>query len=348
MTMGYPAAHGVYIPTRDLNAQGNLISFTRDPKEFMLNEYIQYVKTEHDVGKYLVLDPDNPARIVNKTTWEDGQTRPEGNENTDGFEFKTFRTKRHDYPVMLGDKAVKQAEWGILAQNQGSIAQQGMTERTQEVITILTTGGNWGSNTDTANSLNGGAGTWNLSTSDEDDATYNAIEKAINAAIIQIMLATNSKVKHKDLVLVLQPDDAQKIAASGEIKNYMKYGPYALPQLRRDVEEQNGVYGLPPKLYGVKVLVEDANKVTSKRGATRASSFIWPSGSACLISKKGGLEGQYEGKSFSTVQLYHYEEWTVETFQDPRNRRTETHVVRDDVTVLSAPAAGFLITSIIG
>ena len=56
---------------------------------------------------------------------------------------------------MLGELAVEQAEWDVLAQHARIQAQQCMTWRTQQVVTDITTSANWDGNTVAATSITG-------------------------------------------------------------------------------------------------------------------------------------------------------------------------------------------------
>lgn len=71
-----------------------------------------------------------------------------------------------------------------------------------------------------------------------------------------------SKVKKKDLILVMNPTTAYAIGASQELVDVIKQSAEAYAQ----VTQQTGrwsEYGLPDHLYGLKVVVEDAVIVTS-------------------------------------------------------------------------------------
>ena len=64
-------------------------------------------------------------------------------------------------------------------------------------------------------------------------------------------------------------------------------------------------------------------------------------------SRPGDLVAPGSGPSFSTCMIFAYEEMTVETLRDTRNRRVEGHVVDDFSVVVTAPATGFLLTSVV-
>jgi hypothetical protein len=110
-------------------------------------------------------------------------------------------------------------------------------------------------------------------------------------------------------------------------------------------ENPNSAFGLPSHLYGVELVVEDAVKTTSRRGATRAKSFIMPDAKPVLTSRPGGLVGKYGGPEFSTVTIFMLEEMTVERIRDDQmDRLTVGRVVENYDVVMTAPVSGFLFT----
>lgn len=128
---------------------------------------------------------------------------------------------------------------------------------------------------------------------------------------------------------------------------FVANSPFAQAQVRGDAPGYNTTWGLPDKLYGVDVVVEDAVKVTSKKGATDARDFTTGGDTAYLIARPGGLVGVEGSPSFSFLQLFMYEEMGVESKDDPDNRRTNGRVVEMyDVRVVS-PIAGCRATDVV-
>lgn len=347
MTARLPGGYNTFIPS--FEASGQVISFTRDPASFKLPQYVQYVNTKLDVGFYLKLDVDQPARQVADAdnAWEDGQDAPTGTDNLGNFEYVQYRTKRRAFAFNLGQKAVEQADWKILASQAAIVAQQAMTRRTIQVADLLTTTSNWPStNYGDANTLNGGLGLLSQGSDDPNDPHYLAIKKALFAAVLATAKYTNGMVQFKDLLWVLNNNLAMAMANTSEIHDYVKNTPFARAQLRGDEPNPNVAWGLPSHVYGIPVVVEDAWKVTSRPGASSVTrSLCWPDATSVLVSRKGGLEGQYGLPSYSTVQLYFYEEMTVESKTDPDNRRHAGRVVEDYIEVLATGLAGFAITN---
>lgn len=347
MSLVHPSTTNVYVPSPD--ATGQVISFTRDPKSFKLPQYIQYVNTDKIVGLYTKLGRVNPVRSqgYQQWRWGRGSTRPEGNWNGMPFEYLEYRTERHDFPFVIPYEVDRQASWPVLASHAQMLLSQAMTNRTDVVVSLLQTTDTWPTNhTDTVNSLNGGAGYWDNASNEEDSPNYLAIKKSLDAATIQILKSTNSMVSEEDLVLIMSPFCAQKISQTDEIRDMIKQSPDAMDQVRGNKPNQNKLYGLPEYLYGYKLVVENAVICRDEETASDADSgtqeFIWSDDKPCIVSRKGGLEGQNGAPTFSTVQAYFFEELTVESLDDPRNRRTEGHVVDDFDVVVPAGVAGYL------
>src|SRR5262245_41569789 len=185
MAAGYPSAYGTYVPSFD--ATGNLITnFSRSPKEFALNEYVTLLPVKEMTGHYLVLNPENAARIrsadLKHWVWPDGARLPfdEAGWNVQKFEFKPYICERYAYNASLGYLAVKQAAWDITKANSEMLAQQAMTGRTVKTLAVATAVGNYPTgHTGTATALGGGF--WSAGTL---SARY--IQKALQAAAQQI------------------------------------------------------------------------------------------------------------------------------------------------------------------
>lgn len=349
MAIGVAANTNTFIPS--FEATGQIIGYTRDPAEYRVNSYLQIIPVrEKSEGFYLYLDPNAAARIGKPQDWiwPDNAEAPVGNENQFPFEFKPYKTERYSFPFALGNKAVAQASWDIVAHYAQAVSMQLMLQRTDMVASLLQTAGNWAGQTATAASLGAGAGLWATSSNTPGDANYLNIKRTINKALIEISKATNGRVRAKDLRLIIGPDVANAMSLTGEIHDYVKSSPFALAQIRGDSPNQNGEYALPSQLYSLELIVEDATKVTSKKNAsTTTRSFLWSGSGAVIVARPGALVGVAGAPSFSTVQMFSYEEMTVETKADTDNRRTQGRVVDDFDMRLTAPASGYLIQSVL-
>lgn len=337
MAKNAPAGSNTYIPSYD--ATMGLIAFTRKPASFRLNEYVKYLKTKKDQGYYLTLDADEPARVVDMDDylWADGADAPDGNGEKSEFEYTSYRTVRYNFAFNVGYKAVEQAEWPVIQAHAAKTLAKSMTLRSMKAAALLTTSANFGANTAAA------TGPWSSST---EDALY--IQNDLQTALLAVEKATNGIVYAEDsFVLVMNPTTARLIAKSPEYRNYIKGSPDALSYLT-DHTNPNRIYGLAPRIYGIKVVVENAVKVTTRKGATAVRSFVWPDGTVTLTSRPEGLVGTEgsEFADFSTCAFRFYEEQTVETKDDPDNRRHAGRVVEDYIATLQAPTTGYCITGI--
>lgn len=105
-------------------------------------------------------------------------------------------------------------------------------------------------------------------------------------------------------------------------------------------------YGVPETLYGFPVVVDETRKVTSKKGGTRTVESVFPANQAVLLARPGGMEGTAGAINFAALVFFMKEEMTVETKDDPDNRRTMGRVVEDFDCRLVAPAAAVLLTNV--
>jgi hypothetical protein len=336
---GFPSGTNTYVPSFD--SSGRLtIGFSRNPKRFALPRYVQYVTTPKDIGYYLNLTAEEAARVaaVEDFIWPDGADAPNGADGTESFNYQKFSTQRYAYPFVLGRKAVQQADWGIVEQHSQIHAAKLMTARTIRLLTVATTTGNWAtSHTATATALSGGQ--WDLGTS---TAPY--IKKSLDKMLIQIVQDTLGVVQQQDLILVINPNMARLMAEAPEIHDYMK-GSYAVKEELTEGLGPNNRFGLPSQIYGYNIVVDDTVKVTTRKGITTSRSFAMPDQTALLVSRVGGIEGTFGAPSFSTLTMFMFEEMTLESFDDQKNRRVEARVVEDAAEVLTAGASGFLLTT---
>ena len=344
MAAGYPSANNTYVPSHE--ATGNLIvGFSRNPKKFKLNQYTKLVPVSKGGGYFLSITPEEAARVINTNlsdfVWHDGQEAPQGNTNTESFVYTKYLTDRYSFPFTLGNKTVDQADWPILSVHAGIAAAKAMTARTVNVVNTLTTTGNWSGQTDTATNLGGGK--WDVS-----GATDKFIRKTFNQVSENILQASLGVVQRSDIICVINPNTARLMAETEELRDYLKQSPFAMGQVQGDKagESSNDTWGLPDQLFGIKIVVEDAVKVTSKKLATSATkAYALPNSYAIFTSRPGGLVGIEGVADFSTCHLFMYEEMTVESFNDVNNRRTTGRVTDDYTPALVAPASGYLVTS---
>jgi hypothetical protein len=350
-TAVHPASGNVFV--KDHAATGNLVvDFSRNPSKFAINKYIQIRTVEKEAGYFLRFTVEEAGRIlssgIDEMVWPDGQERPLRNEGTEQFLFGDYKTQRYDYGFNMGDKTVKQAGWDIVGQHSRIKAQQAMTGRTQLVKTILDTIGDGSGGGDTTHtsavaSITGNSGNWGQSTTQRQD-----IKRSLNHAAELILKDTLGAAEESSLILVVSPNVAIQMSECQEIVDHVKHSDHAVAQIRGDQQfgNPNARFGLPLQLYGFDVVVDATYKTTSKKGASStAKSAVLGTNVGYMVSRPGDLVATSGGPSFSTIMIFAYEEMTVETLKDSRNRRTEGHVVDDIDVVATAPVTGFRFTS---
>ena len=347
--MAYTVVGGglsTYIPsTNDLATGALQVEFTRSVNSFPLTRYAQIVPTTKMTGYYLRQDVTDNVRVSNdkEYAWPLGNDRPTGKQNA--FDFIQYTTQRYAFPFYIPQETTQQAAWDVVAQHARSRAQLAMTRRTMAAATALSTTANWGDNfvatpNTTAQNFTAVGGLWNATTS---SASY--IQKTIQQVMQLVGQSSGGAVSPNQLIMVISPKVAQVISQSAEVRELVKYNPMSPSFLQGS--DTYSRWGIPPTLYGLAdVVVDDSVKVTSKKGATVASSYVLGDG-AYFLSRPGGLVGVEGANSFATLQIFAYEDMTVEQFNDPINRRIEGRVIDNSIPAVVAPVAGYSITSVI-
>jgi hypothetical protein len=337
-----PGNSNTYI--KDHAATGYLITqYSRNPKDFPLARYAQYREVKKDSGYYLRMTAEQAGRLIggslDEFVWPDGADRPSHNDGLETIAWADYRTQRYDFSFRLGQKSVEQSGYDIKAVEAANHAQQAMTARTRQMHLALETNGNYdtGHRVDVT-TISGVSGRWDLSTTARMD-----IKKSINFARDLILKDTLGVVKNKaDLRLVMNPFTARKIGECQEMVDAIKHSTDALKHWKGDLPDYSE-FGLPTLLYGIPIVVEDTVMVTSRRGASSPTrSYVCADNVVYLLSRPGGLMAKANsGPSFSSAMVFLYEDMTVETMNDPKNRRIDGHVVNDQFCGLVAPASCF-------
>jgi hypothetical protein len=344
MAAAYPSSSNTFVP--DHAASGKLVvDFSRNIKSFAVNRWAQIVPVKKTIGLYLRMTLEEAGRIqqtdLSNFAWPDGNDAPTGEDGAESFEFQTYQTTRKAYSVRLGDLTIDQADWNITAQHSSIKARQAMTARTQRAVSVATTSGNYdASHRLDVTAISGNSGSWAESTSARQD-----IKRSLNVAAEVILKDTLNGISMEDLIVVVNPTLAREMAECQELVDYLKHSPEALAQVRGELPGTNVMFGLPDKLYGYKIVVEDAAKVTTKKGATTARSWIMPTATPIMIARPGGIVGVADAPNFSTICLFVQEEMTVETLKDVNNRRQLIRVVENFEAYAVAPVSGVIFSN---
>jgi hypothetical protein len=348
--MAYSVVGGglsTYIPsTNDLATGALQVEFTRSVNSFALSRYAQIVPVTKMTGYYLRQDVTDNIRVTdqNEFIWPLGNDRPTGKQNA--FDFVQYTTQRFAFPFYIPQETSQQAAWDVVAQHARSRAQLAMTRRTLAAATTLAATASWGTNYTTAagTSLNGWTATGSWAGA---DSSNRRIQKSIQQVMQLVGQSSGGAVSPNQLIMVISPAIAATIAQSAEVLEYVKYNPSSPSFLQGS--DTYSRWGIPPTLFGLgDVVVDDSVRTTTKKNTanTATTSYILGNG-AYFVSRPGGLVGVEGANSFATLQIFAYEDMTVEQFNDPINRRIEGRVIDNSTPQVVAPVAGYMIQTVL-
>lgn len=318
------------------------VEFSRNPNSFAIARYARVIPISRSPGLYPRLDNANAFRVSNSTDfiWPDGDDAPRG--DAAKTEWVSFVTERSSYPFEIGNKSINMSDISdIVAANSRQMAQRAMTDRAVKMIDQVTDSNNWASNQfDTAANIGGGIWAGSTVANDYIRSTFDEVRN-------QIVFATGGAIGPRDLMCVVDPKGVETIVQSPEYKQYLVNHAQAINAAQNT--EPFDSYGLLPRLYGIEMVVEDTVRNTAREGGTDSTGYLLggDGGTAFFVARPGdnvvGVEGATD---FSTLSVLALEEFTVEEFSDPVNRRTAGRVVQDIKTEITAPAAGVVVTNI--
>lgn len=369
-------AHQTFVPNFD--ASGKLVvAFSRNIKDFPINKWITLTPVKQLAGYYLRIVPENAARIVNAkvedSIWPDGQPAPIGQFNTEVLDWKQFVCFRYVSPYAIGKLAVDSADFDVMTLHQRQAAQQRMTGRAQLVFKKLVPGSqaeaqsmwlnHWAYGPNTANlslALKEGNGTpaggTNPGNAYNGDAFQPNFKKILQTIAVKINQDTFGVVSTKNLCVVVNPNTAVRLSQSAEVHAYLKESPYALAQIRGDEKNQNAIWGLPERLYGFEIVVDDTVMVgdnplvqtdpnKSPFEYMQTKSYVLPDNALLVVAKPNSLVSPI-GPNFSTATIFAYEEMVVEEKYDEDNRLYRGRVIDTIGVELTAPVSGYFVKDI--
>lgn len=358
MAYGYPSATGSYLPTAvDRNL---LIGFSRNVRDYPILRYASVAPTPKQVAFYPYIKTAVGFRVLQRQlqdrVWNDGDPRPEGEQNRHAVEWRDLRVRRYDYGTPIGGMAANQADYDVINVQAGLNANMAMTGRTVlflEAFKASVTAGDI--STATATALVGGMVGTGTSTDPRLKKLFNYVTRVITQA-------TYGSVKRGDIIAIFRPDVATTITESAEIHDYLKGSPFSLNNITGDKLEQNANanWGLPPTLYGMKIQVEDSVEVTSPEGQTETRDWVMEDKAIMFISRPGGLEfnvgkGTRAPMNFSSICMFEGPMQGRDTtlgmasqvFWDSYNELHKIHVVDNVGVETTAPASSFSVTGAI-
>lgn len=324
MAFGLPGGgFNTYLPALIDNLQ---TSFSRNAKDFAVNMFCRPRPVKKPTGYYLFHNPLDYQRFPNGSTnpsdpllWADNSLRPMTGGPELGFEFRPFACVRYTDSKPLSLLADQVADFPFLKNETENSAAKMMVSRTAEVINIITNSANFPStNTDTA--TNWGGGFWDAGTE-----TNPIIRKSLLKIGTVLSRVTNGNVTLQDLVLIVNPTTAYRMATSQEVHSIFVRSQFASDLLTKETTVGSGSngpsFGLPASLYGVRTVVLDTSANWYNRSASgEARSFLYPDNQATLLCVKGRGDASEAGTSLDTVQMFMYEDLTVEAENDTFNR----------------------------
>ncbi len=349
---GYASATNTFIPA-DLSGKLR-VGFSRNANKFHFPKYWQYVECPKSNGYWLKLTTQEAARVINVQDfqWPDDAPDRTADSGTESFNFVNFMTSRNSYKFRLGDKASGQADWPIIEQHGQIKAAQCMTNRSVNGLTQATTAGNWQASGDTANlsadhtadatSIPGVGGYLDQGTSTTPwlRIALGYIADLVNQDTLGVVDSEPDKY-----FIICNPKVARQLGNSPELHDFIKGSYWSKEDINKSTNP-NGKYGLPPDVYGYKIVVENAVRVTNKKNAAKAVSYVCPNQSILVASRTGELDGVYGAPSFSTFTMFWFQdEMTVETKHDQWDRLTYGRVVEDNNFQITCPASGFYISA---
>jgi hypothetical protein len=346
----FPGGQNTWVPSHDISNK-LVIDYSRNPKKFALNQYVQIQPVEKIKGLYLSMTVEERGRVMSTNAaeydFDDGADAPSGTDGTESFNFLDFTAKRKAYAFRIGDMAAEQASWDIIAQHADIQAQKAMTVRTQIAYNTLTTSGNYSSGHVSAvngGTITGTSGNWAQSTTARSD-----IKRSLEAGFEKMLDDTLAVIEPEDCYLVMGSATAAQISQSQEIIDAVKQSRDAWPMLQAALPNGTALYNIPSKLYGFNVVIDKTRKTTSLKGAATATrSQIFAQSNAFLVARPGGLNGVAGAPSFSFLQQFTYKKYDmlVQTKYDDDNLRTNGRVIDCFTTVAVAPGAAFWFQSV--
>lgn len=346
-----PGATNVFVPAATARLQ---VEFSRNPVSFALSRYMQIVPNMAMAGLYPELSSSDPVTVVTQedNLWADGTERPVGRKRP--MRWKRYTAERRTYAFTLGGLTVDQAPWDIVASHARGEAARAMTDRTLDAVTVLEATGNWPSanQSATVDALLGlGGAAWAGAPA---TAANQHIKAGFNKIKQVIQQQTGGVVSGDQLMMIINPVSADKMARTGEIREYLVNHDKSLAVLsgaeRRIVDD----WGLPPVLYGIEIVIEDAVRQTSRREIDGSGTigYCMSDDKAVFISRIGGLIAPTPAKqtqaapSFSTLTGFFHEEMNVETETDAWNRLIKGAVTDTRDIVITANNSGYLVEDI--
>ena len=340
----YPGQFNTYVESVEAT-QNMLVDFSRNPSRFALPQYVQYVPVSLNKGLYTRMTIEPAGRLLTPdgadALWADGTDAPRHTGTNESFTFEKYVCKRYVDGFEVGNDAAEQASWDLLAQSARITAQRAMTRRTNIVVSQMTNLANYAADKefDVDSAPISLAGKLDAALSTNMD-----LKRTLDYCALNITKDVLSAVQPSDIQFVMNPVTANALSNSQEIRDYLKQNTTSFQMIEGAKYTNAENYGLPPKLYGYNIVVEDAVKVTGKKGAASiVKDYCLADGQIVVTSRVGGLEGVEGAQSFSTWQVFFKEEMIVESKNDADNKRNVGRIIDYYDVQQVSPLTGMII-----
>lgn len=170
----------------------------------------------------------------------------------------------------------------------------------------------------------------------------------------EIYRRTNGQVQIKDLLFLVNPTTALKLAATEEFQAYQAQQAGSLAVIRGETPEYTDLtYGLPERVYSIKAVADGTaytlgapvqNSTVADYGL---QTHVIPDDFICVMARPGSVAGMKGGKPFSAMVLFQNTKRALKpsTFPDQRSERVEVAVEDMFTADMVAPDCAFAIGS---
>lgn len=356
----FGATNGVLPEPTDI-----LVAFMRDPAKAPHLRYTQMIPAPDINFIYFQLDPDDPVRLTdtNSYAWGYDDYRPTGRGFTIKVQTVPDQLQRWDFPWEIGNNTVRM--WQKSGINIRMLfdrvrANHAQLHRSVRIVTALQNAAWPAANTGDMNTIMGTAGAgFDLSSGQQyqvdgtPNPNFQIIRKFFSIVHQRIHLSTNAGVNGEEMVAVIPPKVARAMAYCGEMTDFLKQSPYAERLIKYNYDR----WALPDTYAGFTLVVEDTPRCFINQNAAGVvanvtvpsqKDYILDQNAIYFVSRPGGLDGEFGGRNYSTVQCYHFRgEARVEAFDEPKHDLIESHVVMEDKIETPALIAGFYATGVV-
>ncbi len=350
-------------------SEGLQIGYSRNADSFMLLRYCGNKPVTRSHGFFQVFNPAVGARIggdpATDALWSPMMDRPNGLKNQIEFLYKEYLTQRYDEPVNSDRRAMEQLDWAADDMNARNLGQLCMTRRTYLAQLALRNNlvGTSTAPVDSSQSGNlyqqifGAGSTGNLLSATTDKP---AILGILNYGAEQINLGTFGVLKPRDLSIVMNPSTAIRLSMVPEIQEAFIQSPYADSLIVGNndsaIAAWNAQWGLPVALRGYRFVIEDTVADFGNPLGLSKGAYVMPDNTLYMLATPDGPDARYlradvvtetETRYFPvrhTLCEFMYQDMVAESFDDPRQRRSDSHVSYDVQYQVTSPVSGFAFT----